>query len=89
MELILSLIPVVFASNLIMSGVKYLAFIKESKIWLRGVLIAISVLGIVAHGVLSGAPINFNEVSDLTKALVEIVGVSLVAHLNYRAIKTA
>lgn len=89
LELITSLIPVIFASNLLMSGIKYLSIIKESKWWLRGALIVISIMGVLAHGVLTGNDIDFNQVSDLARGLVEIIGVALVAHLNYRAIKTA
>lgn len=89
LELITSLIPVIFASNLVLSGIKYLSLVKESKWWLRGALVVVSALGLIAHGVLTGNEIDFNQVSDLFKGLAELIAVSLAAHVNYKLIKTA
>jgi hypothetical protein len=78
-----------FSNNLILSGVKYLSVEKNSKTWLRGALIVASVIGIVSSSALSGNPIDFNQISDLGKLLVETIVVAVASHYSYRAIKTA
>jgi hypothetical protein len=85
-DLIMSLVPVVFASNLVMSGVKYLSIVKNTNAWLRGTLLVVSILGIVAEGAVTGHPVDLNQVNSLLALLGQGVGAAIVAHFSFKAI---
>lgn len=89
LELILSFVPVVFGSSMLVSVLKYLSVMKNSKAWLRFGLVVFSGLGVLAHGVYTDQPIDFNQISDLAKTAIEIAFVALAAHFSYRFTKTA
>ena len=81
--------PLVFTNNLIMSLVKRLAVVKESKLWLRGALLVISALGIVATSALAGNPVDLDSLSSIGTALLEILVLAVGSHFSYLAIKKA
>lgn len=91
MEIIISILgwglSLLLSNNLVMSAVKYLSQNQSSKTWLRTALIVISILGIVAASSISGEPINFNQLSDLGKLLLETIVLSIGSHYSYTAIK--
>ncbi len=93
MEIIISILgyglSLVLSSNLIMSLVKYLSVVKDSKVWLRGTLIVVSALGVVSAAALSGNPVDFNQLSDLGTALIETLVLAVGSHYSYKFIKKA
>lgn len=86
---VISILGMVLTNNLVMSVVKYLLTAQKSKLWLRGVLTAISALGVIATASLTGNAIDFNSLSSLGTALAEIVGLAVASHFSYTAIKSA
>lgn len=79
----------VFTNNILMSFVKMLAGKATSTFWLRGVLLALSIAGVISMSALTGNAVDFNQITDLGKALVEIVLTAFGAHFTYRLIKNA
>lgn len=86
---IVALMALIFTNNILMSGIKWLADQSVTSTWLRCVLIALSLLGIVAAAALNGTPVDFNQISELAKLLIGTVGLALASHLSYKAIKKA
>lgn len=89
LNLLLTLFPLIFTNNLIMSVVKWISQKQESAIWLRGALIVISLLSVIATAALTGHPIDFNQLSDLGTMLAETIGLAIASHFSYKAIKNA
>jgi hypothetical protein len=83
------LLPLILTNNLVMSLVKYLSDKTLSVYGLRGALVLFSLIGVVSMAVLTGNAVDFNQVTDLLKMLVEVVAVAFASHYSYKAIKTA
>lgn len=81
--------PLVFTNNVLMSFIKLLAGKAAGKVWLRGILLGLSVLGVISMSALTGNTVDFNQITDLTQALVEILLTAFGAHFTYRLIKEA
>lgn len=83
------LFPMIFTNNLVMSLVKFLAGKSKNVVWLRGILAVLSILGAVAASSLSGTPVDFNQLTDWAKLILEAATLGLASHFSYRAIKEA
>lgn len=81
--------PLIFTNNLVMSLVKYVAQESMDRTWLRTVLVISSLVGVLAVSAITGQDVNFNELTDLGRLFLETLGVSVGAHLSYKAIKNA
>lgn len=86
---IATVLSLVLTNNIVMSGVKWLSFKKETTTWLRGALLVFSALGVIAAAALNGSPIDFNQLSDLGAALLQTLSVAIVSHATYKVIKNA
>ena len=83
------MMSLVLSNNLLMSFVKSLTIEKESKSWLRAMLVVFSFLGVMAASALNGSPIDLNQLTDLGGMLVDILVVAVSSHFTYKAIKNA
>lgn len=86
---ILSLVPLVITNNIVMSGIKWLAVESLSNNFLRVILAVLSLIGIVATAAYSGTPVDFNQISDDIRLLIETIVLAVASHFSYRAIKGA
>lgn len=89
METIVMLFPMIFTTNLVMSFVKLLAGASKNVVWLRGILAVCSIIGAVAAASLSGQPVDFNQLTDWGKLILESATLFMASHYSYRAIKEA
>lgn len=89
MEILLMLFPMVFTNNLVMSFVKFLAGESKNKFWLRGMLAALSVIGAVSASALAGDSIDFNQLTEWGKLILESATLFVASHYSYRVIKEA
>lgn len=88
MDVITTLLSLVFSTNLVMSGIKWLRTKSESTFSLRVALTVCSIIGVVATATLTGNPVDFNQITDTGGALIEAIIVAVAAHFTYKAIKT-
>lgn len=79
----------ILTNNLVVSGVKWLSFRKESNTFLRGALVVFSAIGIIATASLNGTPVDFDSLSSLGTTLLEVLALAFGSHLSYKAIKKA
>lgn len=84
-----TLLSLLLSNNLIMTGVKYLSVVKNTNAWLRGILVVLSALGVLAASALNGTPIDMNSLSSLGTLLLETLVVAFGSHFSYTAIKSA
>ena len=84
-----AILSLVLSNNVLVSFVKWLSSEETGKVWLRGMLIVFSILGIIAASALNGTPVDFNQISDLVKLLVESGALAFLSHLSYQAISKA
>ena len=87
--MLITLFSLVFTNNLLLSAVKQLRALQGNKKWLRAILFVLSAVGVVAGAAVTGDAIDFNQVTDLLKAAIEIAAVAIGSHYSYKAIKTA
>ena len=89
------LLAVPFVTSLLMQGVKLLAGMKwaengvRSTPWLRFALIVLSLLGVVAAGVVSGHEVDPNQVTDLVATALETLVSAYISHAIYRSMMTS
>lgn len=86
MQTALSLFPLIPMLNWVMSAVKMFAGNAMSTTWLRVVLLGLAILGSISISALSGNPLDFAQVSDWGKLLVEALGLSLASHASFKVI---
>lgn len=89
LDLLALLFPLIFTNNLIMSIVKWLSGAATSVVWLRAMLAVVSILGIIASSAITGDAVNFNQITDIAKMLVEALTIGVASHFSYRIIKEA
>ncbi len=83
------LFPMIFTNNLAMSFIKFLAGASKTTAWLRGILALLSIVGAVTASALSGSAIDFNQITDWGKLILESATLFIASHYSYRAIKEA
>jgi hypothetical protein len=76
-DLFLMLVPLVFTNNLFMSVAKVLGGEAKTKKLLRGLLIAFSFIGVITFSALTGDPVDFDRISELTQMFAEVVVVAV------------
>lgn len=89
MDFIQMILPLILTNNLVMSLVKSLSVSSQNIVWLRGLLLLFSGVGVVAASAVSGNPVDFNQLSDIAKAFLEILALAVGSHFSYKVIKTA
>jgi len=81
--------PMIFTSNMLMSGIKWLADQSISKGWLRFILAIISIMGAISTTALLGGEIDIDSISSLGTIALEAAGIAFGSHYTYRIIKEA
>ena len=89
MEIIATIVPLILTNNIILSGVKWLNVRSMTKWWFRGLLAALSLVGVVATGALTGNPVDPNQVSDLVVLVSTTFLTGVGSHFSYKVIKYA
>ncbi len=88
-QIVIAFVPVVLANNLVMSALKYATVNSLSNPYMRAVLVFLSLVGVFSTAAYAGTPIDVNSVTGLATAFVEILGVAIASHYNYKIIKNA
>lgn len=83
------IVPLILTNNVALSAVKYLADGAAGKYMLRTLLLAFSLVGIVATSALTGNGIDINQVTELVNLIVMTVVTGVASHFSYRVIKDA
>lgn len=86
-ETIALIFPLIFTNNLLMSAVKYLRGVGESKKWLRTILGALSLIGILAASAYTGNPVDLDSFTEVGTALVLSIVTGVLSHFSYKVIK--
>lgn len=81
---IITIFPLIPLNNWILAGVKVVAQEAATRAWLRGTLVILSLVGVIASSAISGTEIDFNQISDLWKLFLETAGLVLASHFSYR-----
>lgn len=89
MDIVIAFLSLVLTNNLFMSAAKWLAGEALSRGWLRALLAAFSIVGVISSAALSGSMVDYDSISAWLRLIFEVLSVGVASHLSYKAIKEA